>query len=116
MRVWLDAQISPGLAGWLTTEFGVAAVAVRDLGMRDAEDHVICDAARQAADVVVISKDSDFVDFVERHGPPPQIIWLTLGNTSNRRLRETLSHRFEEAMQLIASGEPLVEIREAPRF
>jgi predicted nuclease of predicted toxin-antitoxin system len=37
-----------------------------------------------------MTKDSDFVDLVERLGPPPQIIWLTCGNTSNLRLREIL--------------------------
>jgi predicted nuclease of predicted toxin-antitoxin system len=39
----------------------------------------------------VMSKDRDLADLVLRHGPPPQIIWITCGNTSNRRLEEILS-------------------------
>jgi predicted nuclease of predicted toxin-antitoxin system len=39
----------------------------------------------------VMTKDSDFVDLVERLGSPPQVIWLTYGNTSNARLRHILS-------------------------
>ncbi|MDF5718318.1 MAG: DUF5615 family PIN-like protein [Rhizonema sp. NSF051] len=30
----------------------------------------------------MITKDSDFVDLVDRLGTPPQIIWLTCGDTS----------------------------------
>ncbi|MBD2066372.1 hypothetical protein H6F93_02325 [Leptolyngbya sp. FACHB-671] len=56
------------------------------------------------------NKDSDFVDLVDRFGSPPQIIWLTCGNTSNARLREILSTTLLEALELLRSGEVLVEI------
>jgi predicted nuclease of predicted toxin-antitoxin system len=36
MVVWIDAQLAPPLAGWFRETFGVAAVAVRDLHLRDA--------------------------------------------------------------------------------
>ncbi len=58
-----------------------------------------------------MTKDSDFVDLVDRLGSPPQIIWLTCGNTSNARLREILSSVLPEALKLLHSGEKLVEIR-----
>jgi predicted nuclease of predicted toxin-antitoxin system len=48
MVVWIDAQLAPTLAGWLRESFGVAALAVRDLRLRDAEDPVIFQAARDA--------------------------------------------------------------------
>jgi predicted nuclease of predicted toxin-antitoxin system len=35
---WVDAQLPPGLAVWLTESCGVQAIALRDLGLRDAED------------------------------------------------------------------------------
>lgn len=57
-----------------------------------------------------MTKDSDFVDLVERLGVPPQIIWLTCGNTSNARLREILNATLPEALELLQSGEALVEI------
>ncbi len=41
MKVWVDAQLSPALADWLTAQFDVEASAVRDLGLRDAEDELI---------------------------------------------------------------------------
>ncbi len=57
-----------------------------------------------------MTKDSDFADLVDRLGKPPQIIWLTCGNTSNARLREILSVVLPEALELLCSGETLVEI------
>ena len=87
----------------------VDAVAVRDLGLRHAEDPVIFERARTAG-VIVLSKDSDFVDLVTRYGPPPQIIWLTCGNTTNAYLRTLLSIIWPRVAALLAAGEPLVEI------
>ena len=77
--------------------------------MRGAEDDQIFFAARKAADVV-ITKDVDFVNLLERHGSPPKIIWLTCGNTSDAALREILTAKFREALALMESGESLVEI------
>jgi predicted nuclease of predicted toxin-antitoxin system len=84
---------------------------VQRLGYRDATDRVIFEAAR-AAQAIVINKDSDFVGFLELHGPPPQVLWITLGNTSNTNLKDVLSKVFERALKLFAAGEPLVEIGE----
>lgn len=59
MRIWLDAQLPPGLCSWLEEEFDVQAEAVRDLGLRDAKDPEIFAAARERG-AVVMSKDADF--------------------------------------------------------
>lgn len=83
--IWIDAHLSPAIATWITDIFGVTAIALRDLGLRDAEDPEIFESAK-AQGVIFMTKDSDFVDLVERLGAPPQIIWLTCGNTSNVRL------------------------------
>jgi predicted nuclease of predicted toxin-antitoxin system len=48
--------------------FTVDARAIRDLGMRDAEDREIFDAARAPGETLVVTKDSDFVDLVLRFG------------------------------------------------
>ena len=105
----MDAQLSPSIARWLTTTQGVEAVALRDVGLRDAEDSRIFFAARQNG-ATVMSKDADFPDLVRQHGPPPQIIWITCGNTSNARLQEILSQAWPVVAQLLESGEKLVEV------
>lgn len=110
MTIWVDAQLSPALADWLTSTFGVQSIAVRDLGLREATDRAIFLAARKAS-AVVMTKDSDFVRLLVELGSPPQVIWLTCGNTSNARLKQVLAKALPGAMSLLESGQPLVEIR-----
>ena len=109
MVLWTDAHLSPALAPWCRAAFGVEAAPLRDLGLRDAEDATIFAEAR-AVGAVLITKDSDFVDLVTRHGPPPQIIWLTCGNTTNAALRGILASAWLQVAELLAAGEPLIEI------
>jgi predicted nuclease of predicted toxin-antitoxin system len=109
MIFWVDAQLSPALASWISAQFGVQALALRDLGLRDASDHQIFVAAQQLG-VVVISKDRDFVELLERVGPPPQVIWVTCGNTSNANLQSILIVTLPKAIALLQAGENLVEI------
>ena len=112
IRLWIDAQLSPGLARWMREMFDIDAQAVRDLGLRNAKDPVIFKAAREAR-VIVMSKDEDFRALVERLGTPPQVLWVTCGNTSNARLREILTKSLPAAIELSQRGEPLVEISDA---
>ncbi|HEU4629471.1 MAG TPA: DUF5615 family PIN-like protein [Gemmatimonadaceae bacterium] len=109
MVVWTDAHLSPALAPRLRATFGVEAAPLRELGLRDAEDAAIFAAAR-AAGAVFVTKDSDFVDLISRHGPPPQIVWLTCGNTTNAALRAILAEAWPRVAALLTAGEPLVEI------
>jgi predicted nuclease of predicted toxin-antitoxin system len=109
MTIWVDAHLSPAIATWIASTFGVEAIALRDLGLRDAEDPEIFEEAK-VQEAIVMTKDSDFVDMVERLGSPPQIIWLTCGNTSNAKLREILSKTLPRALELLDAGETLVEI------
>ncbi len=107
--IWVDAHISPAVAKWIAAELGHPACSVRDLGLRNAKDRDIFAAARQA-NAVVMTKDADFPEMVERLGPPPSVIWLTCGNTSNEALRKLLKTTLPRAMELISRGEKLVEI------
>ncbi|MEB3342165.1 DUF5615 family PIN-like protein [Okeania sp.] len=109
MIIWIHAQLSPAIATWIRETFGITALAVRDIGLRDAEDFEIFEAEK-AQNVILITKDSDFVDLVNPLDSPPQIIWLTCGNTSNSRFRKILSATLLEALEILESGESLVEI------
>ena len=92
MTLWIDAHLSPLIAAWLTWKFdGLQAVPLRDLGLRDAEDNEIFQAAK-AVGAVVLTKDADFRHLLDRFGPPPQVLWLTCGNTSNERLQRSATH------------------------
>lgn len=109
MILWLDAQLSPSLATWISGELGVQAIAVRDLGLRDSGDMEIFMAAR-AANAVVLTKDADFSYLLSQHGAPPKVIWLTCGNTSNDSLKRILAGKLLAILKLLAEGEEIVEI------
>jgi hypothetical protein len=49
--LWRDAHVSPALARWISDTFHVVTQAVRDLGLREANDLVIFHAAREAGAV-----------------------------------------------------------------
>lgn len=108
MIIWIDAQLSPGIAAWISANFTVPAVALRDLGLRDATDRSIFFAARGAA-AMLMTKDGDFLRLLDELGSPPKVIWLTGGNTSNARLRQILTGTLPQALSLLQS-EQLVEI------
>ena len=61
-----------------------------------------------------MTKDRDFVHLLERNGPPPQVIWMPMGNCSNATLQLNLSQTLPKALALLQRGEPWVEIRPNP--
>ena len=109
MKFWVDAQLPPLLAAWLSEQFNVEAFSLKSLGLRDAVDAAIFQAAQQPG-IVLISKDSDFVELVSRYGPPPQLIWVTCGNVTNRQLQIVFNKIFAESLELLATGQVMVEI------
>lgn len=107
--IWLDAQLPPSIAPWIESAFGTDALAVRDLGLRQAKDTTIFRAARSAG-AVVMTKDADFVELLRRLGSPPKVLWLTCGNTSKAKLRDILRKHLPDALARLDAGEDLVEI------
>jgi predicted nuclease of predicted toxin-antitoxin system len=112
--IWLDAQLSPLLAVWLSQQLKIKVLAVRDLGLQDAKDMEIFNAAKES-DVIIMTKDSDFLQLLYKLGPPPKIIWITTGNTSNEHLKQVLAVTMPKAIRLLGQGEPIVEISSSGR-
>ena len=108
MTIWLDAQLPPKLAHYISYRFNVKAIAVRNLGLRDASDMEIFNKAKEA-DAVIMTKDSDFEDLYFRFGAPPKIIIINCGNVTNQYLQIFLQDRFSEALKLLRN-EAIVEI------
>ena len=67
MILWIEAQLPPSIALWIRQNFPVEAVALRDLGLRDAEDEEIFHSAKRDR-AVIITKDSDFLLLQNRIG------------------------------------------------
>ena len=113
MKIWIDAQLPPTLATWLKNNFDLEAIALRDIELRDAQDIEIFEAAG-TANAVIMTKDSDFIDLVCRLGTPPQILWLTCGNVTNRNLRRLLTATLPDALERLLQGEAIIEISNNP--
>jgi predicted nuclease of predicted toxin-antitoxin system len=111
VRIWLDAQFSPALAQWLLRKFELEEVRAiqTDTGLVGSTDQAIFERAREA-NVVIMTKDRDFVDLLERLGPPPQVMWVTCGNTSNLEMRRILAAAGPAALVMLRGGDPLVEV------
>ena len=58
--IWLDAHLSPRVARWIQESLGHDAQALRDIGLRDADDEEIFDCA-QKDDGIILTKDKDLV-------------------------------------------------------
>ena len=107
--IWIDAQLSPLLAKWITDEFNISCTHVRDVGLTNSTDKEIFLEARKI-NAIVITKDSDFLDLLLALESPPKIIWLTCGNTSNEKLKSIFKQKLPEALTTLGGDADLVEI------
>lgn len=81
-----------------------------EIGLRNAEDDELFEAAKRFGQTVIVTKDYDFVELSLRRGAPPQILWLNFGNMSTIAMQIRLRPRFPRALELLEAGAPLVEI------
>ena len=68
-------------------------------------------AQAKTAGAVVMTKDRDFLALLFNQGPPPQVIWLRVGNSSNKALQAVLLRTLDLAIASLREGEPWVEVR-----
>jgi predicted nuclease of predicted toxin-antitoxin system len=111
---WLDNQLPPALGSWVREHLAVECTSVRELALQRASDLDIFHAAR-AAGALVMTKDADFAELVGQFGPPPQVVLVTCGNTSNAHLRQVLASAWPTVAEMLRRGEPLVEVGDKPR-
>lgn len=111
MNLWLYAQLSPLIAKWINDQYpNVSAIPLRDIGLLKASDRENFQQARISG-AIIATKDRDFLSLLKEEGPPPQVIWLRVGNSNNIFLQQVLSSTLPKALELLREGEPWVEIR-----
>jgi predicted nuclease of predicted toxin-antitoxin system len=105
MRFVVDAQLPPQLAGWLKAR-GHEAEHVGDrLGLLASDLAIVAHAALG----VIVSKDADFVSLLESQNNPPQLLWIRIGNTTNRALFDELDKQWPRIEAELHRGAPIVE-------
>lgn len=109
MRFIVDAQLPPALVRWLT-ETGHEAQHVEAVGLRDADDPPIWRHALEYG-AVILTKDEDFAVRAQQDRSAPVVVWLRIGNCSNRALREWFAPLLPAVVQEIEQGQRLIEVR-----
>ena len=93
MRLLFDENLSPHLVDKLASEYP-GSLHVRSVGLLGKEDATIWEYARQN-DLIIVSKDNDFRQLIFLKGPPPKVVWLSVGNAGTeaicRLLQDNLS-------------------------
>ena len=112
IELWLDMQLSPHLATWITATFSIKATSTYTLLLNTEKDEVIFLKAKELRNVYILTKDKDFADLQARFSWPPKIILLRFGNSSNDKLKKILSEHLLFALEeLINTSTEIVEIK-----
>lgn len=108
MKFLVDAQLPPALADWLVGA-GHDAVALREVGLRDARDDEICAFALEN-NYIIVTKDEDYAALV-RTRPGLQILWVRIGNVVNRVLLGAFDAKWPEIVGYLESNNSVVVLR-----
>jgi predicted nuclease of predicted toxin-antitoxin system len=103
----VDAQLPPLLAEALR-QAGCEAVHVIDLGLQAATDQQIWDEAISRS-AVLATKDRDFALRRAATNDGPAILWVRVGNTSNRKLIELVLRALPAIIAAIERDEAVIE-------
>lgn len=110
---WIDMNLPSCLADWINTEYNVSAKSFLELGYQTTSDlEVFRDAANNPFVIVITTKDYDFVDIKNREGSKPRILYLNIGNVTNKILRQIFDLYFFDAFKILSeTSQSLVEIK-----
>ncbi|MEH3047250.1 DUF5615 family PIN-like protein [Sphingomonas adhaesiva] len=107
MRFLVDAQLPPALCRWLETR-GHDAYHVGTELPGATPDHAVAAYAVDHA-CILLTKDEDFLT---RHPPGEYaLVWLRIGNATNRSLLLWLEPRWAAIIAALDAGERLIEVR-----
>lgn len=109
MRFLVDAQLPPALARYLESQ-GHEARAVREVGLREADDTAIWDFAMRDG-LIIVTKDEDFPERVLNSSTAPQIVWLRIGNSTKRLLIAWFAPLLPDVIRELTAGHRIVEVR-----
>ncbi|HEY0008162.1 MAG TPA: DUF5615 family PIN-like protein [Tepidisphaeraceae bacterium] len=110
MTFWLDAQLQPELAAWIGSHFGVAVKHLSEAGLAGESDEVVFQAAQRFHNIVIVTKDVAFAQWIRSAGPPPRVVQVTCGNMRPVQTQIYFRNRFGPALSALQSGATWAEI------
>lgn len=112
IELWLDMQMSPQIAVWITKTFSINAISSYNLFYNTEKDETIFLKAKELPNVIILTKDKDFAELQARFLTPPKIILLKTGNCSDEEMKTILSHHLLYVLEeLINTSTEIVEIK-----
>ncbi|MEE9330561.1 MAG: DUF5615 family PIN-like protein [Parvularculaceae bacterium] len=106
MRFLIDAQLPPKLKDWFT-RYGFIVEHVAEVLSPDAPDSKVI-AHAVSNDMIIVSKDSDFVTMV--NDGHPQLLWVRVGNASTANLLIQFDQKWPDLQTQLETGQPIVEL------
>ncbi len=111
LRFLIDTQLPPKLAEILNQRGCEAVHTVSYLDGPLMKDRSLIEIAT-AEQRIIITKDSDFLDYFLLKGAPPQVLLLQIGNVKNRRLFDAFRANLAQIQALFEEGANLVFFEE----
>jgi predicted nuclease of predicted toxin-antitoxin system len=111
VKLLLDENLSSRLLELLAADFA-DSTHVERLGMRGASDAAIWAYAREHG-YTIVSKDNDFRQQAFLHGPPPKVVWLSVGNAGTAAIAHLIRSHAETVRTFGADPEQSLLILEA---
>lgn len=113
---WIDMNLPPSLAEWISTNYQFPAKSFYELGFATTDDAIIFNLARKSPRTIVITtKDIDFVNLVEVKGHPPKILYVNTGNITKTQLLLLFEKSFEAVIKFFKEDQQtFIEITNKP--
>ena len=89
MKLLFDENLSPRLVNLVAADFPGSAH-LEGLNMHGATDAAVWAYARDHG-YAIVSKDNDFRQYAFLYGPPPKVIWLSIGNAGTTTIARLVS-------------------------
>ncbi len=112
LEFWIDNNLPPKMAKWLIDDFNVSAKSFLELGFQTMDDKEVFKLATIKINTIIITtKDIDFIKLSNLEIKTPKILYLNVGNISNKKLKIIIYKSFKDVIKtFLKTNESLVEI------
>ena len=98
MKLLLDQNLSPRLIRQLQNDFP-GSMHVMEVGLAEADDLQIWQFARERG-LLIVTRDSDFIEMSTLLGAPPKLVWVRRGNCSTSEILNILMSSRDDIREL----------------
>jgi predicted nuclease of predicted toxin-antitoxin system len=112
LKLLFDENLSERLVRFIAEHYPGSAHVEHVLGRRRTDEEIWSFA--RSSGYVIVSKDNDFRQRAFLIGPPPKVIWLSVGNAGTDQIAAVLRSRAADIERFEAAEEEALLVIEAP--